>query len=278
MKITKKNDALVFEHLFEGGWSQRYLFISDLHFDSKKCDRDLLKKLLDEAKETNAKILIFGDIFDAMGGKFDPRTTKADIRPEYNTGTYYTDIVKDAAKFLRPYADYIALIADGNHETSYRLRHEGCLLDNLRYMLDPTETKIHRGKYNGFIKFKNEHVLGGIRSSKVLYYSHGGGGNSPVTKGVIKTNRRQEAIQADYFVSAHIHTEFEMPRTQARLNLANIVVVEKVIHWQLGCFKNDFLTGGWADHKEFAPPNLGGRWVEFKYINKNIEVKSWMAN
>ena len=44
---------------FEGS-PQRFLFISDVHFDSVKCDRDLLKKHLDEALATNAGVLVFG--------------------------------------------------------------------------------------------------------------------------------------------------------------------------------------------------------------------------
>ena len=265
MQINKINDALTIKMEIKAGWKQDFLFVSDVHYDSKKCDRKLLKRLFDEALDRDAKIFVFGDWFDAMGGKYDPRTTKADIRPEYSTGTYFTDIVKDSAKFLEPYKHLIVLLADGNHETSVRLRHEIDLLDDLRFRLDSTEEKIHRGKYNGFIRFY--FVRNGSNSSKTLYYTHGGGGNSPVTKGVIKTNRRQEAIYADYYISGHIHTEWSMPRTQARLNHDNNLVIEKIHHYQLGCFKNEFMSGGWSDHKEFAAANLGGRWFGFEHCS-----------
>ena len=89
MKIEFKNDALIVRLDYK---LYNFLLIADTHFDSIKCDRKLLKKHLDQAKEKNAKIFIFGDWFDCMGGKWDKRSTKADIRPEYNTQTYFINL------------------------------------------------------------------------------------------------------------------------------------------------------------------------------------------
>ena len=55
------------------GEKARYLFLSDVHFDSTHCDRDLLTKHLDEALAMNASVLVFGDWFDLMQGMYDPR-------------------------------------------------------------------------------------------------------------------------------------------------------------------------------------------------------------
>ena len=123
--------------------------MSDEHFDSKKCDRSLLKGHHEEAKEKNAIILKFGDVFDAMGGKYDKRSTKADIRPEYQTNKYFDDIVEDATKFYEPYKEHIKLIAVGNHESSVMLRHEIDILGQLTRNLG-----CHYGKYSGFVKFR----------------------------------------------------------------------------------------------------------------------------
>lgn len=254
--IEKKNDAYVVYGKYGAKTTFEYLLLSDVHFDSKKCDRSLFKKHLDEAKEKNAPIFIFGDFFDCMGGKWDKRSTKADIRPEYQTQTYFQDIVRDAAKFLTPYKDLIYLLADGNHETGVKLRHEFDLLDDLSDRLGG----INRGKYSGFIRFSFNRGNGGW-ISRVMYYTHGGGGNSPVTKGVIKTARRQESIMADIYVSGHIHTDFNMERTMVRLSVQNVVKQSDQLHLQLGTYKNDFMTGGWADHKEFSAPNMGGKWL-----------------
>jgi len=57
----------------------KLLLISDLHWDNPKCERKLLKKHLDEAKEKGAKVVINGDFFCLMQGKGDPRRNKDDI-------------------------------------------------------------------------------------------------------------------------------------------------------------------------------------------------------
>ena len=58
------------------------LLSSDWHWDSMKCDRDRLAADLAKAKELNAAVLSIGDLFDVMGGKWDPRSNgKWDVRP-----------------------------------------------------------------------------------------------------------------------------------------------------------------------------------------------------
>ncbi len=275
--IERKNDAFLYR--FDDcnkDWSQDFLFISDVHWDSIFCDRKLLFKHLDEAKERNARILIFGDFFDAMGGKYDPRTTKADIRPEYSTQHYFDDIIMDASAQLKSYKHLIDMVSEGQHETNVKKRHEVDLLGEHRGL--GMFLKYFKGKYSGFIKFKFSTALGSDNSFKTMYYTHGSGGNSPVTRGTIQTARRQEAIRADWFVSGDIHTEFEMPRTQSRIDNHCNLIISKILHWQLGTYKNEYLIGGWADHKGFAPANLGGRWLELSGCSKNLKVKSYLTD
>lgn len=47
------------------GFEQWYLLTSDWHWDNPKCNRELLRKHINQAKERNAKILVFGDLFCA---------------------------------------------------------------------------------------------------------------------------------------------------------------------------------------------------------------------
>jgi predicted phosphodiesterase len=239
------------------GTEQNYLMISDVHYDSLHCDRKLLKKILDQALEKNAKIMIFGDLFDAMGGKYDPRTAKEEIRPEYTRGGYFGQIVDDMISFLTPYKENIIFISDGNHELSVLKRQEFNLID---FTIAGLDKRIVHGKYQGFIRFYFSRS-DKTQTSKLMWYTHGSGGNAPVTKGSIKTNRRQDQILADFFVSGHIHTAFEFPRTQRRLNKDNIIENIEVEHWQLGTFKLE--QSDWEMQKEFSEGNPGGRWLKF---------------
>ena len=96
--------------------SQLFLLLSDLHWDNPKCERDLLKRHLKQARERGAAIVINGDFFCLMMGKYDPRRSKKDILPEHNKANYIDAVVEDAVKWWTPYADMILLIGYGNHE------------------------------------------------------------------------------------------------------------------------------------------------------------------
>jgi len=267
----KKNDAVIFRHdiKYEDGWEQKhYLLISDLHIDSEHCDRGLLKKLLDEAKAKNATILIFGDLFDMMGGKWDKRTSKGDIKSVYKVEEYFDAVIEEVAEFLKPYAQNIGMISKGNHEITVLKHHETNVINRLIYRLGE---HIEAGDYSGFIKFFFS-TNAGQRQSKTLYYTHGSGGNSPVTKGVIKTNRRSANIDADFFVSGHIHQGWNVSHSRKKLNDACRIVEYDQEHIQLGTFKD---TSTWEETKEFSAPVKGGYWLTFTGSTRTLthEIK-----
>ena len=77
------------------------LLRSDAHHDSPYCDRKLEKYHLEIAKERNALILDNGDTFDAMQGKFDPRRSYGDIRPEDKVKRITTVSLTTPPKIMR---------------------------------------------------------------------------------------------------------------------------------------------------------------------------------
>lgn len=112
----RKNDAIVFRHDLNGWDGKKYLLVSDLHLDSKECDRDLVKKVFDEALREDATILMFGDIMDLMGGKMDRRTNKGHIKSAYQVAEYFDAVIEEVAEFLRPYAKNIGMMSTLLHE------------------------------------------------------------------------------------------------------------------------------------------------------------------
>ncbi len=77
----KRLERTVYDIAVDNG--QKFLFLSDVHFDAMKCDRALLRRHLKQAMVDNAIVLVFGDWFDLMQGKWDPRGSYSDLRPEY---------------------------------------------------------------------------------------------------------------------------------------------------------------------------------------------------
>lgn len=283
-KITwsKQGQALVIKasELTKAGKPLLFLLSSDEHLDNKKCERDRLKKDYDKVCEKGGYIINFGDFLDVMGGKWDKRSGKADILPELNTDTYFDDVVGMSVGFLKPYAKNIIQLADGNHELSIQTRHEVSLLNRIaRELNEKHGANIIRQGYSGWIVYSLSPNDSGTNSARrVMYYTHGNGGNAPVTKGTIQSARRSDIIDADIIVSGHIHTDYVLTRPRLTLNQAYNMAIREQLHIQLGTYKNSAISlNGWETQKGFSPPSIGGTFLQMQlsYIgeNRSPEVK-----
>ena len=177
---------------------------------------------------------------------------------------YFMDVLDDAVRFFGQYADRILFLSMGNHEDSVKKRHELDLLSIMSYKLKQEYNwKGTLGPYEGWLLFR---VLEGStaknRGTIKAYYTHGAGGNAPVTRGVIQTSRRQVQISADMFISGHIHTQFAFPIPQRMVNNHGVEEIRDIVHLQLGCFKESH-RGSWEAQRGFGPANIGGYWVKF---------------
>jgi len=194
----------------DGGIS--LLQTSDIHIDSVYCYREQLFEDLQYAVDNDIYVLMIGDIFDAMNGRFDPRRNMEDVRPEYRTERYYDAIVEDAVVKLKPYASNILMISYGNHETSVLKNASTDIIARLAKGLSTTKHKIHIGGYGGIILFQDS---GKYVPTK---YFHGSGGEAPVTRGAIQTNR-QAVFLPDFQVimNGHSHHNYVIPITRERV-------------------------------------------------------------
>lgn len=197
------------------------MLTSDEHFDSTWCNRDKMKRDLETAKVRQALIMEFGDFFDAMQGKFDPRRSMDDLRPEYRVSNYYDVVVDNAADWLEPYAANLLMFGLGNHETGV-IRHVNTnLTDRLADKLRQRGSRIIAGSYGGWVRFMFNLSGGkgtGPRRSLNIYYHHGKGGSAPVTKGVIDTARQAAYLpDANIVVNGHNHNAYWLPIQRRRL-------------------------------------------------------------
>ena len=270
MNAIKKGDIYEFQFQYGGeNWEQWVLLMSDEHYDSKFCDRKLLKRHHEQAKERGAPIFKFGDVFDCMGGKYDPRTGKGDVRPEHNVKDYFDAITRDAAEFYSGYD--VAFISDGNHEENVLKRHETDLIGNLSRQLECA-----RGSYSGFLRLSFTNSNGDGKRKFDVYYNHGGGGNSPVTKGVISTNRRGVAYDADLFVSGHNHNRWNVELMRQYVDKMGNIKSRPQNHINMGTYH----TGAERDRfgSNFSAPNMGGVWLRFHMASRNANVGVQVIN
>jgi hypothetical protein len=243
-------------------WEQWFLLRSDAHHDSPHCRRDIEERDLKRAMERNAGILDFGDLFDAMCGKLDKRSSKDSLREEYKSGDYLDQLVHHAAKRYTPYAPNWILMAQGNHETGVLAKLETNLSARLVERLnDRTGSAIVAGGYTGWVVFQVDRC--GHRDRRTLWYTHGYGGGAPVTADMIQTQRQAVYIDADLFVSGHVHRGWHRPEVRLRVNQHG-AVEKRPMHWiKVPTYKDEYGhgLGGFGVEKGHGPRVLGAVWL-----------------
>lgn len=233
--------------------------LSDLHWDNPKCDWGLLKKHLDYCLENGHRVMINGDLFCLMQGKYDRRKSKSSIRPEHNVNNYFDAIVETASDWFLPYAGIIDVIGRGNHEQAIVKNQETDVLQRFVDMLNYKAKLDHRvciGGYGGWYIIKIRDV-----SYKIRYF-HGSGGGGIVTKGHINLTRAKEMYEGfDCFTMGHVHENTERWDTRSTLNSKLNPVNKDVLLMITGTYKEEYKDGyeGWHVERGAPPKPIGGR-------------------
>lgn len=250
----------------DASWEQWILLRSDAHHDSVYCDRDTERAHLVKAKERNALIFDAGDLFDAMQGKFDPRRNMEDVRPEDASVYYYDRIVEHAFDDYKEFASNFAIMGKGNHEIAVLKNTNHCITTSLVDKLRSSGSPVVIGNYGGWIRLLFK-IYKTQRQSILIYRFHGAGGEAPVTRGVIQTNRQAVYLpDADVIWNGHNHNSYVLPI--ARLRCSDLGVVYKDICWHVRTpgYKNDFGDGisGWEVERGGVPKPVGACWLHLK--------------
>ncbi len=263
-----------------------FLLRADVHHDSLLCDQDLERKHLVEAQRRKAGVFTFGDLYDCMNSKWDPRKDQDQLRPEHR-GNNYLDLLTDtAADFYEPFANNMLVLGYGNHELTILDRYSHDLLEALASKLrQRTGCGITTSGISGYIRFvftrgtsngKPRHL-----DSRTLWFHHGGGScAAPVTKGVISASRRASYIaDADVVVSGHRHEEWIFPIARISLSGSNKIEHSRQLHIQIPGYKDDFGNGafGWSNIKEHAPKSKGSCWLRFHVQDDHISTEATLT-
>jgi predicted phosphodiesterase len=273
----KDSNVHTIKYVWSGTISEYILLASDQHYDNPKCNRDLFHEHLEQALERNSPIIIPGDFFCLMQGKYDPRKSFEGVRPEHRKEDYLGAVVETSVKALEKYAHLFAVVGYGNHETNILNRHGIDVIKMFcRQMREVTGLDHpYAGGYRGWVNINFKHKSGSAKETKRLFYSHGAGGGGAVTKGTIKAHRRAASVDgADVIVSGHVHEYWNMKSPKFRLSASRRVEHFQQRHIQLGTYKGEITDGamGWANEKEFFPKPLGGYWLKFTRRRKKIKI------
>lgn len=256
-----------------GRHEQWVLLRSDAHHDNPHSDHEKEKADLDEAMRRKAIILDLGDFFCAMGGKFDPRRTRKGVtRPEHcEADDYFDSLVRAGSKFLRPYAKNIAMMGQGNHETSVLKHNETDLTQRIIERINTHEgTRIEHGKYGGEIHFRLKYHQ--QQSSLWLNWGHGTGGGGIMSFGTLKVRREASwNPNADVIVSGHIHERWVLETTRKVVSCASgkyAVELKPQWHVRTGTYKEEYGLGqeGWHVERGAPPKPIGAMWMKLRIV------------
>ena len=216
--IKQINSAAVDVVYNVGATANRSIYhMSDLHLDSPYCDRQQLERDLKAAEDSNSVVTIAGDIFDAMQSHDDPRRRPEELKAKYKVSNYLDALVMDGIEFFSKYkVNYIMGL--GNHETAVLKKLGTSLLDRLVFGISSKGGSAISMGYEGYLRVIFRYKSGKGAAMKVVYFHHGKGGNAPVTRGVIHTNRQAVAFKdADLVHNGHNHQGYIVPISRACL-------------------------------------------------------------
>lgn len=240
------------------------LVTSDVHFDSPFCNRTQFFADLDVAVANDSGIIIVGDFFDAMNGRFDPRRDMSRLRPEYRREDYYDYIVEDAAMQLKPYAKHILMVTNGNHEASVLKNANTDLLARFARKLSTSKHKVFVGGYGGIILVEENGCITPIK------YFHGSGGEAPVTRGAIQTNR-QAVYLPDFNIvlNGHSHHAYWFPINRERVTKSGEHYFDIQHHVRTPGYLMSYAdgSGGWEVSRGGVPKPIGSFLLSIDHSN-----------
>lgn len=252
------------------------LFIGDLHADSPYADRVGIRRVLDEAVERDAAIILLGDTFDAMQSKGDKRGNKAALMERYaGRDDYLNALLEDVAGFLRPYAANVWILLHGNHDSGITKYHEVDLVKLLARDMNAHGGRVITPGYQTYLAIKTG--TSGCKWHHVTlgFITHGSGGASPITKGAIGMARRATTYpDAAFIVSGHLHTDVQVSHPQYRVSHKGRLYVARQRHVQVGAWKLESHTApSWAVEKGMPPALPAAYWLEFRRARGDVAVQ-----
>lgn len=195
--------AIEFTLPVKAGIPLKVAVFSDIHFDSKDCDKVQLKKDLDYCKKDGRYIIINGDLADLILLKDKKRA----VNHLMEGGDNQVNIkMNELVEFLKPYQEQILFIGRGNHEESL-LKYNGLdYIQTVTQLLNAgSKHQIQYGNYANFIRFNWLDKRKKSVAHYDMYIHHGAGGSAPCSKGMLDFNAIAKGVNADLIVIGHKH-------------------------------------------------------------------------
>lgn len=273
----------------EPGSTHYWFLCSDLHIGSVNFDLKRWRQDMDAARRVNARILVNGDVFDAIDFKdkrFDANVLLPELRGEKDL---QGAVVGLATSYFEPYADLIHVIGIGNHEEKWIFHNANDpvarLIERLNAGLEQkgTDHRIRHGGIGGYIRTVFRFPKYGDQKtpsvSHDLLYFHGSGGDSPVTRGTIDFYRKENQFVFDAVTQGHKHHKTFIDGVTIELSRNGHIRPRERKLIQTGSYFQNYkrtsqdnpLDYSYAESKHHAPKPIGGMFLRLKPVREKID-------
>ena len=232
--------------------------IGDIHLGSAACAKSHLASdisaLVSASKipGVSVKVILMGDIVDAVGSKdikrYDPRDIDPDLHGE--THRLIQAQLEMAHKYLRPIAPLTIAALEGNHEASITKYH-GIMDAHIDGICNPLGVPDASYMAHFTLKFRG--------FEKKVIAHHGYGGGRLIGSKVVKVhNLFNICTDADIAMCGHTHVRAISDMVQLHTENGRFVADEKLAV-NTGSYLRTFSTetSGYSERACFDPPAIG---------------------
>lgn len=268
-------------HATEEGQPVYRMLCSDYHLGSANSNHDLIVKNLATCKKHGGRVLINGDVFDAIcptDKRYDAHVLHPSLMGKKDLAKAIVDMAFD---LLSPYAEIIDVIGIGNHEEAWIKYNHG---DPVRTLIERLNDKaggcIAHGGFWGYINTSFD--IKGVRQKPThrLLYLHGTGGDSPVTKGTIDFNRKGRNWKYDTLTFGHKHNEVCAADAIADSTEEGDYFETKQLNLQTPSYYRNYrqlrageeLDQSYAASKGHPPKPMGALWLTLRAARNEVGV------
>lgn len=271
-----------------------YFLCSDLHIGASVTDYGRLREDLKLAADRGDRILINGDVFDLVlpsdRKRFRPSVLADELLGRDDVQNAALDM---AYRIFEPVVENIDMIGVGNHDTADEKHHHvdlvAMLVDRLNGRLQQlgSQHRISYGGFEGFVQYrfsrKDKSGKWGATRKLTIYYHHGAGGSSPVTRGLIDFNRKAVWVDSDMIWLGHKHNRLlDTTTLRARCpDSGDVPIFEPQLYIMTGSYlksrepqtqaqiKEHGRRGHYGADAGYAPQSIGGTRVVYQIKNNS---------
>lgn len=235
---------------------------SDQHIGGRDTDYGLIKAEIAKAKELGAYTILNGDLFDMILPGDKKRFSLDALHPDVAKSSDIVNAAVDmAVELYRPIASQIVALGFGNHENAVLRHHSVDVMELFRRKLVEAGGDPQYWGPMGVVVFAMS-APGKHTGRFVVHYTHGAGGESPVTQGMIDFHRQRTwVVDAHLLTMGHKHNAIETTNTKMRVGLDGAVYLEEIAQVMTSAYVRYSLKG-YAAARDMAPRPLGGAFVQ----------------